>query len=110
MSAIHQSARLLRENQVYAASGGVSAGNRHCGFRPAFMDSLTGETVLCCFADGRPSPCHYLETVPADWVTRRDEQGRVTEIRESIVSGFVSQGQFYTRQEAADFVAATESQ
>jgi len=36
-------ARTLRdENQVFSGTGGVSAGNRTLGFRPAFKDTASG--------------------------------------------------------------------
>lgn len=92
---------LGRENQVFRGSGGVSAGNRHCGFRPAFLDCDTGAIYSSCFADGQPAPFHLLDGLPQELIVARHPTGRVAAVKSSVTSGFVREGQFYTREQAA---------
>ena len=98
--------RLELENVRYAGTGGVSRENRRCGFRPAFMDLETAAVYPARFADGRPAPFHLLDGLPDELVLSRDAAGRVAEIRASVISGFEQQGRFYTRDEAAEALAA----
>jgi hypothetical protein len=98
--------RLELENVRYAGTGGVSRENRRYGFRPAFMDLETAAVYPARFADGRPAPFHLLDGLPEELVLSRDAAGRVAEIRPSIISGFEQQGRFYTRDEAAEALAA----
>jgi hypothetical protein len=96
--------RLTGENLAFAGTGGVSPGNRRAGFRPAFRDQASGRVERARFADGTPAPMHVLDGVPADWVQSRDADGRPCSLREGIVAGFVREGRFYTREEAAALV------
>ncbi|WP_299181159.1 hypothetical protein [uncultured Neptuniibacter sp.] len=95
--------RLERENEVYAGSGGISQNNRTKRFLPAFKNSLTGEVVLSRFANGTTAPFHLIDALPNTWIDQIDEQRR--ELKEHIISGFVRQGQFFNRQQAADLIA-----
>jgi hypothetical protein len=97
---------LARENNRFAESGGVSGGNRQQEFCPAFCDRRTGRVCLSCFADGRPSAIHTFDGLPGELVERRDDQGRVIAVCPSIEAGFVRDGCFYTRGQAADAIAA----
>ncbi len=72
---------LQLETAVFTGTGGVSAGSRGGGFRPAFQDTHTRAVYL-----SRSS-------------------GRVEAVRPGVVSGFVRDGEFYTREEAARRVA-----
>ena len=92
--------RLQRENLQFAGSGGVSQGNADRGFRPAFRDSETRRIYPSCFADGRAAPFHLVDGLPAEAVEARDPRGRVTRIKATVVSGFIRDGRFYTRDEA----------
>jgi hypothetical protein len=85
----------------------VTAESRPFGFQPAFADRETGAIYLSRFADGRPAPCHLLEGLPDKHVLGRRACGRVATLKPSIVSGFVRDGRFYTREEAAALVAET---
>lgn len=96
---------LQRENDFYQGSGGVSGENRSYGFRPAFLDRQTGDIHLARHADGRPAPFHLLDGLPDQLVLARSESGSVTAVRASVISGFVRQGQFFTREQAAREVA-----
>lgn len=96
---------LKRENVSFHGTGGVSAGNRSYGFRPAFLDSHTDVVYLSRFADGQPAPFHLLDGLPDEVVLSRNPFGRVAAVKDSIVSGFVLDGHFYSREEAARKVA-----
>ncbi len=100
---------LEAENRVYAGTGGVSAGNACAGFRPAYFNVSTCETVLSRFADGRLAPIHVLEGLPASWVAACDEQGRALEVCSEVIAGFVRDGVFYTREAAAAAVTDDRS-
>ncbi len=93
--------RLQRENRHFAGTGGVSEGNASEGFRPAFRDSVTQQIFPSCFADGREAPFHLVDGLPAEAVEARDARGRITRIKASVISGFVRNGRFYTREEAS---------
>ena len=89
------------ENASYRGTGGVSENNRCLGFQPAFIDHETCTVYVSRFSDGRPAPCHLLDGLPAEVVLARGAQGRVTRVKGSVVSGFVHDDHFYTRDEAA---------
>lgn len=88
-------------NDMFAGSGGVSSGNRHIGFMPAFFDIETGRMELSCFADGKPAPMHLLDGLPEAWIVERDAFGRVVAVKHTVVAGFARDGVFYTRAQAA---------
>jgi hypothetical protein len=89
------------ESAYYRGTNGLSENNRCLGFQSAFLDRATCSVYLSRFADGRLAPCHLLDGLPPELVVARDQQGRVTEVKASVVSGFVRDEQFYTRYEAA---------
>jgi hypothetical protein len=93
--------RLLAENAAYAGTGGVSGENRHNGFAPAYLDTWTGIALPSRYADGAPAPIHVLDGLPPHWVVERDPCGRVLKTRPGIVAGFLCNGCFYTRDQAA---------
>jgi hypothetical protein len=101
MKRLMNAERLEVENLQHAGTGGVSAGNRATGFRPAFLDCATMQIHPSCFADGRPAPCHMLDGLPEDVVISRHENGRVKRVKSSIICGFERGGFFYTRRAAA---------
>jgi hypothetical protein len=86
-------------------TGGVSANNRDCGFRPAFLDASTNTVYMSRFRDGQPAPFHLLDGLPDDVVVTRSASGQVQAVKSTIVSGFVRAGWFYTREEATEIVA-----
>lgn len=92
---------LRKQNLAFVGTGGVSQENRSSGFRPAFHDLATGHIALARFADGRPAPMHLLEGLPDEWAAKRDASGRICAIKESVIAGFVRDGAFYTREQAA---------
>ena len=92
---------LRRQNGEFSGSGGVSAGNRQCGFIPAFCNTRSGRCVRSRFADGTPAPVHTLDGLPGNWIRKRDADGHVTATIATIIAGFPRDGRFYTREEAA---------
>lgn len=106
MSAVMSPLGLQRENREFRDTGGRSEENRPLGFRPAFKDLASGAVYDSRFADGRPAPFHLLDGLPEELVLQREPGGRVGRVRDSIVSGFVLNGRFYTRDEAAREVSA----
>jgi hypothetical protein len=95
---------LQRETLALQGTGGVSANNRHRGFRPAFKDASTNVVYLSCYRDGRAAPLHLLEGLPEEIVVARTASGEVEAVKPTVVSGFVRDGFFYTREEAAEMV------
>jgi hypothetical protein len=97
---------LALETAHYRGTGGVSENNRSLGFQPAFIDRETETVHLSRFPDGRLAPCHLLDGLPDELIVARNEQGRVMRIKNSVVSGFVRDERFYTRDEAAAMLAS----
>ena len=93
--------RLRQENAAHAGTAGCSQGNRHLGFRPAFLDMDTMTIHESRFADGSLAPVHMLDGLPGEVVLARSPAGRVLAAKKSIISGFVRNGFFYTRAAAA---------
>ena len=96
---------LENQNELFAGTGGVSQNNRAAGFLPAYKDLATGVAVISCFADGRPAPVHVLEGLPDVWVAARDARGQVHSALATVVAGFIRDGVFYTREDAARLIA-----
>lgn len=89
------------ENVLFERTRGVSQNNRASGFAPAYRDALTGDVTPSRFADGSPAPIHLLDGLPEHWVARRTEEGHVAATLPGIVAGFLREGRFYTREQAA---------
>ena len=96
---------LQRQQRRYHGTAGISQLNQGYGFRPAFRDTETGIVYGSCYADGCPAPMHLLEGLPDTLLLARAPGGRVTAVKNSVVAGFVRDGRFYTRDEAAQIVA-----
>ena len=92
---------LAQENLHYTGSGGISANNREQGFIPAFLDTETGKVYRSRFADGRPAPVHVLSGLPDELVESCAPSNGQRAIKDSVVSGFVRNELFYSREEAA---------
>ena len=92
---------LARENRQFRHTAGVSQGCRSRHFVPAFYDAATGRSYPSRFADGRPAPLHLLDGLPENLVLKRDRSGAVKAVRHTIIAGFLRDGQFYTRDQAA---------
>jgi len=92
---------LRREAQRFRGTGAISAENGGLGFRPAFFDAQTSQAYLSRFADGRPAPCHMLDGLPDEIVLSRNATGGVSSLRPTVISGFLFEGRFYSREDAA---------
>ncbi|NNJ93734.1 MAG: hypothetical protein HKP57_03210 [Halobacteria archaeon] len=103
-------ASLKQENLAFSGTPGVSDENRCHGFRPAFCDSITGRVEISRYLNGQPAPMHLIEGLPECWIVARDETFKATAIKHSVVAGFVRDGCFYTRSQAAEAVLAETSQ
>ena len=101
MTTVLSQTALENENHKFFGTGARSQENRSLGFRPAFMDEETGIVYRSCFSDGQPAPFHLLDGLPEEVVLTRTLAGRVATVKSSVVSGFVLEQQFYTREQAA---------
>ncbi len=97
--------RLRHDNLAFAGTAGVSPVSRQARFEPAFRDEETGLVALSRYASGAPAPMHLMDGLPEDWVTDRDARGCPCALKPSIVAGFVRDGEFYTREQAASQIA-----
>ncbi|VAW79810.1 hypothetical protein MNBD_GAMMA12-64 [hydrothermal vent metagenome] len=61
-------------------------------FQPAFYDMQTGKIHIARFANGQQAPLHILDGMPKEVAERSDL---------NLVSGFIYNGIFMTRQQAA---------
>ncbi|MGH1460860.1 MAG: hypothetical protein ACRBB6_02375 [Neptuniibacter sp.] len=93
--------RLELENERFADSGGISQNNATQRFMPAFKNKHTGEIALSRYANGATAPFHLIEGLPENWLKKEE---KCTDLEACIISGFVRFGQFFDRQEAADFM------
>jgi hypothetical protein len=95
---------IRRDNLAYAGTGGVSPVSRQRRFEPAFCDESTGQVELARYGNGAIAPMHLLDGLPSHWVLERDGAGRPCALRPTIVAGFVRDGRFFTREQAANDV------
>lgn len=100
---------LAQETAAFRGSGGTSAESSRSGFRPAFRDERTGAVYPSCYRDGRPASFHLLDGLPDELVISRNDAGAVVAVRGRVTSGFVKDGRFYTRDEAADAVSESQT-
>jgi hypothetical protein len=89
------------ETDTFRGSGGISQENGCLGFQPAFMNKRTCAVYPSLFADGRPAPFHLLDGLPDEAVAKRNAAGHPVVLKKTVISGFVRDGRFYTREEAA---------
>jgi hypothetical protein len=68
------------------------------------MDAETGIIYASRFSDGRPAPFHLLDALPDEVVLARNASGRVESVKPSVVSGFVLERRFFTRDEAVSWI------
>ena len=94
---------LALDNIRFRGTAGVSE-HRPRGFSPAFMDTETRRVYPSRFADGRLAPIHLLQGLPDEVLIARHSGGR--EVKASVVAGFLFDGRFYTRAEAASHAAS----
>ena len=92
---------LHSQNLAFAGTSGVSTLGCRCGFMPGFLDRETGRVYISRQADGTPAPIHVLDGLPDELVLSRTASGQVAAIKGTVIAGFLLDGQFYTRQQAA---------
>lgn len=95
---------LKKENQRFANSPGISVNNKAYNFLPAFQDIRSGCCLVSRFADGRFAPVHILDGLPEEWIEARKPDGQVIRACPQIISGFLRNGRFYTREEASQAI------
>lgn len=89
---------LIHQECAFRGTGGISQENEASGFRPAFKDRETNRVYLSCFRNGRPAPIHVLDGLPDGIVKARDIRGYVVAVKGIVITGFLRDGLFYTRQ------------
>ncbi len=94
---------LLKQNQRFCGTDGVSSNNQNEGFQPAFLDKDTGRIELARFPDGKVAPMHLISGLPMTWVLEFDVAGLPQKLKHSVVAGFSRKGEFYTREQAVLF-------
>jgi len=92
---------LARENLQYAGTAGVSKNNRSQGFVPAFMDTDSGYVYRSRFPDGRTAPVHMLSGLPGKLFNGHGASREQLVVKDSVISGFIFEETFYTREEAS---------
>jgi len=93
---------LRQQNLAFAGTNGISINNRNRRFVPAFRDEETGRVEIARFADGKPAPAHLIVGLPLEWAVALTRDGTILAVKASITAGFVRDGEFYTREQAAD--------
>ena len=96
---------LRHQNLAFLGTTGISQENQQHGFAPGFYDRATGLIYISRHADGRPASVHILDGLPDELVVARTHSGQVAAIKGTVVAGFVLDGQFYTREQAAHMLA-----
>ncbi len=96
----HQTLR--EQNQQFKGTGGISQENCSVGFVPAFQDSRNGTVYRSRFSDGRHAPVHVMAGLPSKLALKISNSGSVVALIDSVVAGFLRDGQFYSRREAAN--------
>jgi hypothetical protein len=100
-----KSQRLIDENNRYQVTSGVSGGNREYNFIPAFLDFESGVVYISSFSNGVPAPIHIYEGLPSHLIISRNAINKTVKIKHSVVSGFIHENQFYTRDQAMNVIA-----
>ena len=73
------------------------------------VDTRTGKVYPCTFADGRPAAFHVLDGLPDELVVARDRYGRPSQVVGAVISGFMLDSRFYTREQGAAEVSRREA-
>ncbi len=95
---------LSQENGRFEGTAGVSQNNRSAGFTPAFQDRATGRVELARLATGSVATMHVISWLPAAWAKAFDADGKIIELKDDVVCGFVRDGEFFTREQAAQLL------
>jgi hypothetical protein len=97
---------LLKENEIFKSTDGVSKNNENLGFIPAFLDKATGIIYLSRFINGTLSPVHIFDGLPDNLINTRSSDGSICSLNSNVISGFSRIGLFYSREQAANIVAS----
>lgn len=101
MSRMVNQLALRKESAAFIGTCGDSATATRQRFLPAFRDEASGRVELSVKQDRTPAPMHLVSYLPAEWAAQTDRDGDVAALKEGIIAGFVRDGQFFTRAEAA---------
>lgn len=93
------STALQKQKKTYQKLSGVDISHLCVGFLPAFRNLSTDETHLSITPEGEVSPIHLIESLPIDWVSEWDDEGRAVSLLPTIIAGFFRGEQFYTLRE-----------
>ena len=63
---------------------------------PAFYDMESGNIFVSRYSDGRVAPIHIYDGLPSEIIERADI---------NVISGFLKDGEFMTREQAAEYLA-----
>jgi len=96
--------RLVQENIQYCNTTGLSGANVEYGFTPAFLDYDTGIIYHSCFSNGKRAAVHLYDGLPDSVITKRNANNKAIAVSDNIISGFMFNDQFYTREQAIDFL------
>ena len=92
---------LHQQNLAFAGTTGVSENNRRMRFQAAFRDEESGRVEVARFENGKLAPAHLIVGLPREWAVAFTSVGSIVAIKPSIIAGFVRDGVFFTREEAA---------
>jgi len=92
---------LAQENCQYTGTSGISMNNRSQGFVPAFLDTETGNFYPSRFQDGSAAPVHVLSGLPYELFDPDSSSDGQLVVKHSLISGFLREEIFYSREEAA---------
>jgi hypothetical protein len=93
---------LRQQNLAFAGTNGVSQNNRGKRFQAAFRDEDSGRVEIARFDNGKVAPAHLIVGLPREWAVSFTSDDAILAIKSTIIAGFVRDGVFYTREEAAD--------
>jgi len=103
-----KSQQLINENIYFHNTGGTSEGNRKYNFVPAFLDFESGEVFISSFSNGQPAAVHVFDGLPSHLIVRRNEFDTPIRIKKSVVSGFIFENRFVTREQAMNITENIE--
>lgn len=87
--------------QQYNGTQADSKTNRVHGYIPAFKDIETSAVYLSRYSDGSIANLHLLDGLPDEVIVSRDKEHNIVAVKPSIISGFIKDGQFYTREQCS---------
>lgn len=93
---------LQMDNMAFAGTCGVSEHATVGGFSPAFLDKASGRVEVSRMRDGQPAPAHLISWLPREWAAEMEADGAIVRLRAGIIAGFVKDGVFLTREQAAE--------